>query len=101
MNVSYVEKQPTPVRSLGTDPNGWPSEGDTIWRVVENGSSNEAFLQGDLLLNLCSRYSGYAIINLRSKTIHVGKIDGGYQIKVIQDFTINTVTLYVDNSARP
>lgn len=99
MNVSYTEKPKSTERSLGNDPNGWPSESDTIWRVVS--SEHDKFLVGDLLLSLVTRYTGYAILNLRSKELHTNKIENGYKVKIVQDFTVNTVTLYVDNSARP
>ena len=99
MNIEYQVKQQQQQRSLGNDPNGWPNDSDTIWKVME--SETEAFQVGDLILNLCSRYSGYAIINLRTKTIHVGTIKDGYKIKIMQDFTVKSVLLYVDNSAMP
>lgn len=100
MNISYQEKPKQQQRSLGNDPNGWPKESDTIWRVVES-DGREEFQQDDLLLYLCHRYSGYCWINLRSKAIHTHDIKDSYKIKIVQDFTINTVSLYVDNSARP
>lgn len=99
MYISYQEKPVQQQRSLGNDPNGWPSEGGTIWRVKE--SPIDGFVRDDLLLVLCSRYQGYAVLNLRSQELHTGTIKDGYSVKIVQDFTVNTVTLYVDNSARP
>lgn len=101
MNISYQEKPKQQPRSLGGDPNSWPNESNTIWKVVESPDDREDFKVDDLLLYMCHRYSGYCWINLRSNEIMTGNIKESYKIKIVQDFTVNTVTLYVDNSARP
>lgn len=99
MPVSYEKKPAQQVRNLGKDPNSWPRESETIWRVMK--SDSEDFEVGDLLLYLCSNHRGYAIVNLRSNCIHTGQISDGYTIQVVQDFSVKNVTLYVDNSAMP
>jgi hypothetical protein len=99
MNITYSEKPVQQERTLGRNANSWPKESDSVWRVTK--SDHADFLAGDLLLYLCSNYQGYAFINMRSKTIHTNEVTDGNKVSIIQDFTLNAVTLYVDNSARP
>lgn len=101
MRIHVVEKPKQTPRELGKNANQWPRDSGTIWRVVE--SDHEDFLVDDRLLYMSSDYSGHAWINLRTEVIFTGNISTSYDKKVmiVQDFTVNQVSLFVDNSARP